>query len=137
MWVGWKLNLTGASFTLAIFVSSALFATAVGTGLGTIVGFTAVMYPAGIILGAGPAVLMGAIFSGAAFGDNLAPVSDTTIVSAATQETDLGGVVRSRLKYVLIAAAISALLFLTFGGGGSVLSPAEAEHLLAATADPT
>lgn len=137
VWLGWKLNLSGAAFTLVVFVSSALFATSVGSGLGTIVGFTAVMYPAGIIVGANPAMLMGAIFSGAAFGDNLAPVSDTTIVSAATQETDLGGVVRSRLKYVLIAAAISALLFLTFGGGGSALSPAEAERLLAATADPT
>ena len=77
-------------------LTSALFATAVGTGLGTIVGFTAVMYPVGIVLGASPAVLMGAIFSGAAFGDNLAPISDTTIVSAATQETDVGGVVRAR-----------------------------------------
>lgn len=137
VWLGWKLSLSGAAFTLAVFISSALFATSVGSGLGTIVGFTAVTYPAGIILGANPAMLMGAIFSGAAFGDNLAPVSDTTIVSAATQETDLGGVVRSRLKYVLIAAAISALLFLTFGGGGSALSPAEAGRLLAATADPT
>ncbi|MFQ5824714.1 MAG: Na+/H+ antiporter NhaC family protein [bacterium] len=137
VWVGWKLNLTSSWFTLAVFISSALFATSVGTGLGTIVGFTAVMYPAGIVLGANPAALMGAIFSGAAFGDNLAPISDTTIVSAATQETDVGGVVRSRLKYVLIAAAISGLLFLIFGGGHSMISKAEAEQLLAETADPT
>ncbi|MCH8874037.1 hypothetical protein IH824_14915, partial [candidate division KSB1 bacterium] len=95
VWVGWKLNLNGAWFTLTVFISSALFATSVGTGLGTIVGFTAVMYPAGIVLGANPAALLGAIFSGAAFGDNLAPISDTTIVSAATQETDVGGVVRA------------------------------------------
>ncbi len=95
------------------------------------------MYPAGIVLGANPAVLMGAILSGGAFGDNLAPISDTTIVSAATQETDVGGVVRSRLKYVLIAAGISCLLFLIFGGGKSVVSAAEAEWLLAETADPT
>lgn len=137
VWVGWKLNLTGTWFTLAVFISSALFATSVGTGLGTIVGFTAVMYPAGLVLGANPAALMGAIFSGGAFGDNLAPVSDTTIVSAATQETDVGGVVRSRLKYVLIAAAISGMLFLTFGGGNSTISKGEAERLLTEIADPT
>lgn len=136
VWVGWKLNLTGAWFTLAVFVSSALFATAVGTGLGTIVGFTAVMYPAGIVLAASPAALMGAIFSGAAFGDNLAPISDTTIVSAATQETDVGGVVRSRLKYVLIAAGISGCLFLIYGGGQAHISSAQADKLLAETADP-
>ena len=137
VWIGWKLDLTGAWFTLAVFVSAAIFATSVGTGLGTIVGFTAVMYPAGIVLGANPAVLMGAILSGGAFGDNLAPISDTTIVSAATQETDVGGVVRSRLKYVLIAAGISAILFLIFGGGKSMVSSAEAEKLLSKTADPT
>ena len=137
VWMGTKLHLTGAGFTLAVFVSSALFAVSVGTGLGTVVGFTAVMYPAGIVLGANPAALMGAIFSGAAFGDNLAPISDTTIVSAATQETDIGGVVRSRFKYVIIAAGVSALLFLLFGGGKAVMDPAEAERLMASTADPT
>ncbi|RMG55174.1 MAG: hypothetical protein D6723_03255 [Acidobacteria bacterium] len=137
VWVGWKVHLTGALFTLAVFISASVFAVSVGTGLGTIVGFTAVIYPAGIVLGAHPAALMGAIFSGAALGDNLAPISDTTIVSAATQETDIGGVVRSRLKYVLIAAGISMLLFLLFGGGHSHIAEAEAERLLAETADPT
>lgn len=136
VWIGWKLHWSGAVFTLTVFVSAAIFAVAVGTGLGTIVGFTAVMYPAGIVLDANPAALMGAIFSGAALGDNLAPISDTTIVSAATQETDVGGVVRSRLKYVGIAAALSALLFLALGGGGGTLSPTEAEQILSDTADP-
>jgi Na+/H+ antiporter NhaC len=137
VWLGWKFNLTGAGFTVAVFISAALFATSVGTGLGTVVGFTAVMYPAGIVLSANPAALMGAILSGAALGDNLAPISDTTIVSAATQETDIGGVVRSRLKYVLIAAGISIVLFALLGGGRSAISGDEAARLLAETADPT
>ncbi|MDQ7054472.1 MAG: Na+/H+ antiporter NhaC family protein [candidate division KSB1 bacterium] len=121
---------------LAVFLSAALFAVSVGTGLGTIIGFTAVMYPAGIVLGANPAALLGAIFSGAALGDNLAPISDTTIVSAATQETDVGGVVRSRLKYVLIAAGVASVLFLLFGGGAGALSPEAARNLMQKTADP-
>ncbi|MCI0693622.1 Na+/H+ antiporter NhaC family protein [candidate division KSB1 bacterium] len=136
VWLGWKLNLQGEWFTVAVFVSASLFATSVGTGLGTVVGFTTVLYPAGIVLGANPAALMGAIFSGAALGDNLAPISDTTIVSAATQETDVGGVVRSRLKYVLIAAGISCVLFFIFGAGNTALSASEAQQLLAETADP-
>lgn len=137
VWLGAKLSLTGAGFTVATFISAALFAVSVGTGLGTVVGFTAVMYPAGIVLGASPAALMGAILSGGAFGDNLAPISDTTIVSAATQETDVGGVVRSRLKYALIAGGIAAILFYLFGGGESALAAEEAQRLLAETADPT
>jgi Na+/H+ antiporter NhaC len=137
VWLGWKLHLTGSLFSLAVFISAALFATSVGTGLGTIVGFTAVLYPAGIVLGGNPAALMGAIFSGAALGDNLAPISDTTIVSAATQETDVGGVVKSRLKYVLIAAGLSATLFVIFGSNQSTIPAAQAEQLLSETADPT
>jgi Na+/H+ antiporter NhaC len=136
VWMGWKLDLTGAGFVVAVFASSALFAVSVGTGLGTILGFTAVMYPAGVVLGGDPAALMGAIFSGAAFGDNLAPISDTTIVSATTQETDVGGVVASRLKYVLPAAGISAILFGVFGGGAGAIQADEANQLMKATADP-
>lgn len=137
VWLGYQLQVKGALFTVAVFLSASLFAVSVGTGLGTILGFTAVMYPAGIVLGANPAALLGAIFSGAALGDNLAPISDTTIVSAATQETDVGGVVRSRLKYVLIAAGASVLLFAIFGGGRSVLPGDQAQRLMAETADPT
>ncbi len=136
VWIGWKLQVHGAVFVLAVFISAALFATSVGTGLGTIVGFTAVLYPAGVVLGANPAALMGAIISGAAFGDNVAPISDTTIVSAATQETDVGGVVRSRLKYALSASAIACVLFLIFGGRQSVLPTQDIERLLAENADP-
>jgi len=136
VWVGWKMNLSGGALVLAVFVSSSLFAVSVGTSFGTVVGFTTVIYPAGILLGANPAALMGAILSGAAFGDNLAPVSDTTIVSAATQETDIGGVVISRLKYSLTAGIITGTLFFFLGGGGSVIDPAEADKLLIETASP-
>jgi Na+/H+ antiporter NhaC len=136
VWVGANIQLEAGLFTVATFFSAALFAVSVGTGLGTVVGFTAVMFPAGIVLGAHPAAIMGAIYSGAAFGDNLAPISDTTIISAATQEADVGGVVRSRLKYVAIAGGISAILFYIFGAEGSGVAPAQAQELLAVTADP-
>ena len=136
VWLGWKLNLQGAWLTVSIFISAAVFATSLGTGIGTVLGFTAIMYPAGIVLGANPAAVMGAIISGAAFGDNVSPVSDTTIVSAATQETDVGGVVRSRLKYALITSAISIVLFYVYGAGKAALPVDEAQKLLSETADP-
>ena len=136
VWVGAEAHLTGAAFTVLVFLSSALFAVTVGTGVGTAIGFTAVMYPAGVVLGANPAAVMGAILSGAALGDNLAPISDTTIVSAATQETDVAGVVRSRLKYVLIAAGLSCLLFAVVGSGRGTIDLQQAEQMIAETADP-
>lgn len=136
VWLGLKLELNGAAFVLAVFICSSLFAVSVGSAFGTVVAFTTVMYPAGIVLGAAPGPLMGAILSGAAFGDNVAPVSDTTIISAATQETDVGGVVRSRLKYALTAGMIAGVLFYLFGGGETPIHPTEAEKLVAEYADP-
>lgn len=47
--------------------------------------------------------------------DNLAPISDTTIGSALTQEADLGRVVRTRFPYAAVSAAVSAVLFVVIG----------------------
>jgi Na+/H+ antiporter NhaC len=118
IWFGFQTGLEGGAFVGITFLLSALFATAVGTGYGTVATFGVLMYPAGVILGADPVILLAAILSGAVFGDNLAPVSDTTIVSATTQEADVPGVVRSRFKYSIAAAIPALLLFVIFGGGG-------------------
>nr|WP_312576091.1 Na+/H+ antiporter NhaC family protein [Sedimentibacter sp.] len=108
-------------FTVVTFIASAVFATASGTGFGTIAAGMGVLYPAGISLGAHPGLLAGAIISGAAFGDNLAPVSDTTICSATSQGVDVPGVVRSRLKYAFTAGIITIIGILIVGSmlGGS------------------
>ena len=136
VWLGGQSNATGGYFVGATFVLAATFGTAVGTGYGTTVAFCTLMFPAGLILGADPVWLFAAILSGAAFGDNLAPVSDTTIVSATTQETDIPGVVRSRVKYALIAAVPALVLFTLFGGDGMEADHGRAAELLAETASP-
>ena len=83
---------------------------------------TPLLYPPGPAVGADPAFLTGAILGGATFGDNVSPISDTTIASAGTQEADIAGVVRSRLRYALPAAAV-ALLVAGILGGGEVTEP--------------
>ena len=136
VWLGGQSGATGGLFVGATFLLAATFGTAVGTGYGTAVAFCTLMYPAGLILGADPVWLFAAILSGAAFGDNLAPVSDTTVVSATTQETDIPGVVRSRVKYALIAAVPALILFVMFGGDGMPADQARAAELLSDTASP-
>jgi Na+/H+ antiporter NhaC len=136
VWLGGQSNATGGYFVGATFVLAATFGTAVGTGYGTAVAFCTLMFPAGLMLGADPVWLFAAILSGAAFGDNLAPVSDTTVVSATTQETDIPGVVRSRVKYALLAAVPALLLFILLGGDGMGADRAQAAELLANTASP-
>ena len=102
-------------FLVIVFLSCALLATASGTGFGTIAAGMGVMYPAGIALGCNGPLLAGIIISGAAFGDNLAPVSDTTICSATSQGVDVPGVVRSRLKYSAVAAALTIAAIFVIG----------------------
>lgn len=104
--------ITGRVFVIVTFILSSIIATAIGSGAGTVIAAGPVFFPAGVLLGAHPVLMGGAILSGAAFGDDYAPISDTTIVAAYTQETDISGCIRSRLKYILIAAALAIVLFL-------------------------
>ena len=100
---------------LASFIICALISTACGTSSGAIVAVLPVMLPISIDLGCDASLVCGAVISGALFGDNLAPISDTTIASALTQESKINDVVKSRLPYALIAGGISATLFIIFG----------------------
>lgn len=122
LWMGMTTGATGAVFVLLVFLAAMLFAMGTGTSTGTCIALTPVLYPAGYFLGADPAMLALAILSGAAFGDNLAPVSDTTIVSAYTQGATMRDVVRSRFPLAISAATVAGVVFLVFGGGGTVAS---------------
>lgn len=112
-----SLGIKGTFFIIISFISSAILATASGTGFGTIAAGMGVLYPAGIALGAHPQLLAGAIVSGGAFGDNLAPISDTTICSATSLGVDVPGVVKSRLKYALTAGLITVIGIIIIGSG--------------------
>ena len=98
----------------ATFLITCLLAFATGTSVGTYFVVIPILFPVGIMAGAAPEFMIGAIVSGAAFGDNLGPISDTTIASSATQHADLGTVVKTRTRYSLPAAAGAVFLFLLF-----------------------
>ncbi len=115
LWLGLQTGATGSIFTLIAFIAAMLFSLGTDTSTGTVLALVPVLYPAGVLLGANPAMLAVAILGGAAFGDNLAPVSDTTIVSALTQGAELKDVVKSRAPL-----ALAAIVLLIFGGGGTV-----------------
>lgn len=120
LWLGMSTGAQEGIFTTLVFIIAMLFSLGTGTSTGTCLSLTPVLYPAGIFLGCDPVLLGTAILSGAAFGDNLAPISDTTIVSAYTQGAEMRDVVRSRFPLAMAAACISAVVFLVFGGGGDV-----------------
>lgn len=109
-----EAGFTGRLFVAASFLITCLLAFATGTSVGTYFVVIPILFPVGVMAGASPEFMIGAIVSGAAFGDNLGPISDTTIASSATQHADLGTVVKTRMRYSLPAAAGALLLFLLF-----------------------
>jgi Na+/H+ antiporter NhaC len=111
VWLTGIAGIGGGAFVVASFLIAAVIATAIGTSTGTCVTVVPILYPAGVFIGAHPALLLGAIYSGARFGDNIAPISDTTIASAYTQGADVAEVVGRRLKYAFLAGAISIGLY--------------------------
>ncbi|MBT9779439.1 hypothetical protein GPL15_23455 [Clostridium sp. MCC353] len=135
VWAASKVDLSGGAFCIVAFIVCAIYASATGTSMGTIIPCMAVIYPAGVIIGANPAVLAGAIVSGGCFGDNVAPISDTTITSAKINNAAIGDVVRSRIKYAVVTALISCVLFLIFGGG-QIQSPEESAKIMSEFASP-
>ncbi len=109
-----EVGFTGKMFVAATFLITCLLAFATGTSVGTYFVVIPILFPVGVLAGAAPEYMIGAIVSGAAFGDNLGPISDTTIASSATQHAALGAVVKTRTKYSIPAAVCAMLLFLIF-----------------------
>lgn len=121
VFLGGMLHLTGHAFTVFVLLASSLMAAATGSSIGTLLAAMPIFFPAGVALGADPAMLAGAVLSGAIFGDNLAPVSDVTVISSVTQRfrngtpADIAGVVRTRLPYAMIALAVSLPVYAFMG----------------------
>lgn len=141
VWLADLIGMQGGIFTAFTFLASCLITSATGSSIGTLFTVFPILYPAGVLLGSNPAILAGAILSGAVFGDNLAPISDVTIASTTNQKyihkegyADIGGTVGYRLKYALIAGGISIVLFAILGGGGAATSGAN--EILQANMNP-
>lgn len=116
------LGLHDGAFTLFTFVAVCVVSTATGTSIGTLFTAFPVFYPSGILLGADPVVLASAILCGAIFGDNIAPISDTTVASASTQSythrhgsAEIAGIVAARFPFAIVSALIACVFFYLFG----------------------
>lgn len=106
LWVASQVHLSAAGFTATTFIICCLISLSTGSSFATILIGGPLLYPAGGLLGADLPLLAGAILAGATFGDFFAPISDTTIASALSQEAPIGLTVKSRLRFILPLAII-------------------------------
>ena len=119
LWFGVETGVQGAYYAVLAFLLACIFSAGTGSSVGAVLALIPVLYPTGVALGADPTMLAVGIIAGGAFGDNVAPISDTTIASAFTSGAEMGDVVKSRLPLALIAAGFSIVALLIFGGGGT------------------
>jgi Na+/H+ antiporter NhaC len=128
-WTAGRLHLGGTAFVIASFLICCIVSVSTGSSFGTILICAPLLFPAGGLLGTHLATLAGAILGGATFGDCIAPISDTTIASALTQNADIIGTVKSRLKYVLPAAVVAIALYALSASSRGITAPANAPEL--------
>ena len=112
------LDVSTGLFTAMSFLLCCVLSMSTGTSVGTYMIAMPIFFPVGLELGVEPLVMIGAIASGGLFGDNLAPISDTTIASAATQHAEMSDVVRTRCRYSVPVAILCFIVFAFLGSGG-------------------
>lgn len=103
---------------VGIFIIGCFISTAMGTSVGTIAALVPIAVGISEKTGIPAALSIGAVVSGAMFGDNLSMISDTTIAATRTQGCDMKDKFRENLKIVLPAAIITLVLFLVLASGG-------------------
>ncbi len=101
-----------------IFITAAIVSFATGTSWGTmgILCPTTIAISASLLAPLPEAQAMplfyasvGAVLTGAVFGDHCSPISDTTVLSAMASECDLTEHVRTQLPYALVIAVVGLL----------------------------
>ncbi len=117
-----------ALFPAAVFLVGALISFSTGSAWGTMILLMPLAIPIVFTFdladGSMMPAVVGAVFSGAVFGDHCSPISDTTIVSSIACGVEPHDHVRTQIPFALIAAVVTALV--GFLGNGLGLPPVAA-----------
>ncbi len=115
MYVCGQINLPPQLLPVLCFLICALLSSATGSAASASNTAGPLLIPLAVGMGCNVNLVCGALLAGSCFGDNLAPISDTTIASSLSQEVDVMKVVKARLKYALIAGAVSIISYVIAG----------------------
>lgn len=114
MVVGFKL-ISAKFFLPSVFVVCALVGSSIGSGFTTISTVGIALFGMGITMGINPAIIAGAILSGAIFGDKMSPLSDSTNLSSAVAGSDLFEHIKN-LMWTTVPAFLTTLVIFFFVG---------------------
>jgi len=122
------LDLINVQFFLpTAVIISALVSLSTGSSWSTTATVGIALMGIGQTIGLNPAIVAGAVISGAYFGDKLSPLSDTTNLAPAMAGTDLFTHIRYMLYTTIPSLIISLILFTIMGwsAGGAAMDAAE------------
>ncbi len=105
-----------------IFVIGCFISLSIGTSMGTIVALVPIAVGIADKTGIATALAVGAVVSGAMFGDNLSIISDTTISATRTQGCEMKDKFKMNFKIVLPAAIITAVIFMLLTKNSAVVN---------------
>ena len=104
---------------LQLFTQSLGYSYATGTSSGTVAVLVPVLVPVVVPMGVAAPFLLGAIVSGAVFGDQSSPISDSVIFSSSMTGVPIMDHIRTQVPYTVSAwaAAFAGYLLLGFVKG--------------------
>ena len=127
IWLSLKLGISRSGFVVFSFLASAMVSMGAGAPIAAMFAVIPIFYPPGILLGANPAMLAGALISGIFFGDAVSPSSqviNTTVMiqhDGVTGQPQTAGDPEDEDAYILAAGGLSMVVYLIFGGRGGTM----------------
>ena len=104
----------------SVFIVCSIVGLAIGSGFTTISTVGIALFGIGASMNANPALVAGAIISGAVFGDKMSPLSDSTNLSSAVAESELFAHIKNMMWSTIPAFIVSLILFWILGNSGSI-----------------
>lgn len=118
MVVGFKI-ISAKWFVPSTFVVCSLVGISIGSGFTTISTIGLALFAVGHAMGINPALVAGAIISGAVFGDKMSPLSDSTNLASAIAGSDLFEHIKNMMWSTIPSFLVSLILFWILGQGGN------------------
>lgn len=112
--------ISGQFFVPSVFIVCSIVGLAIGSGFTTISTVGIALFGIGASMNANPALVAGAIISGAVFGDKMSPLSDSTNLSSAVAESELFAHIKNMMWSTIPAFVVSLILFWILGNSGSI-----------------